>query len=113
MISPHPRIWLMTIASTAWSVRLTYNFTRRGGYGWPPWTGEEDYRWEYVRKWPIIRTKIGASLFNLTFISLYQNVLLLLTATPVLICSEYNRAINVVDVMLMVSCLLLVYIEYT
>ena len=24
--------------------RLTYNFNRRGGYSWPPWKGDEDYR---------------------------------------------------------------------
>ena len=27
-----------------WSVRLTWNFSRRGGYAWPLWSGEEDYR---------------------------------------------------------------------
>ena len=43
------RTRLMAFLSTIWSVRLTYNFYRRGGYSWPPWRGEEDYRWEILR----------------------------------------------------------------
>ncbi|EJK46499.1 hypothetical protein THAOC_34828 [Thalassiosira oceanica] len=43
------RTLLMALLSTIWSVRLTYNFHRRGGYSWPPWRGEEDYRWEILR----------------------------------------------------------------
>ena len=34
----------MAAVSALWGLRLTYNFYRRGGYAWPPWTGEEDYR---------------------------------------------------------------------
>ena len=34
----------MAAVSAVWGLRLTYNFYRRGGYAWPPWTGEEDYR---------------------------------------------------------------------
>ena len=39
-----PRLSLMLAVSLVWSIRLTYNFWRRGGYSWPPWTGCEDYR---------------------------------------------------------------------
>ena len=38
------RLSLMMAVSLVWSIRLTYNFWRRGGYSWPPWTGCEDYR---------------------------------------------------------------------
>ena len=38
------RLALMTLVSSIWSLRLTWNFWRRGGYSWPPWTGCEDYR---------------------------------------------------------------------
>ena len=38
------RLALMTLVSSVWSLRLTWNFWRRGGYSWPPWTGCEDYR---------------------------------------------------------------------
>jgi steroid 5-alpha reductase family enzyme len=34
----------MAALAAVWGLRLTYNFYRRGGYAWPPWTGEEDYR---------------------------------------------------------------------
>jgi steroid 5-alpha reductase family enzyme len=52
---------------------LTFNFARKGGYRS---LSEEDYRWAHVRKWPIVGSWIGWSIFNFTFISLYQHVLL-------------------------------------
>ena len=39
-----PRLALMSLVASVWSLRLTWNFWRRGGYSWPPWTGCEDYR---------------------------------------------------------------------
>merc|ERR1712137_257512 len=39
--SGNNRLWLMILVSGVWSVRLTWNFNRRGGYSWPPWQGEE------------------------------------------------------------------------
>lgn len=75
----------MAILATIWGLRLTYNFSRRGGYSWPPWKGEEDYRWEQIRQGhylKILQNPIMWMLFNLVFISLYQNVLLLLIVTP-------------------------------
>ena len=41
---PSPRLVTMLTVASVWSVRLTWNFWRRGGYSWPPWTGCEDYR---------------------------------------------------------------------
>jgi steroid 5-alpha reductase family enzyme len=38
---------------TVWGARLTFNFARKGGYSWKFWSGEEDYRWEEVRKNPL------------------------------------------------------------
>ncbi|KAG6083526.1 hypothetical protein E4U30_000848 [Claviceps sp. LM220 group G6] len=66
---PHARIDLVAIFSTAWSIRLTYNYWRRGGYQ----VGSEDYRWE------IVKSKIPGIIFfffNVTFISTIQSVLL-------------------------------------
>src|SRR5690348_6478739 len=40
-----PRLATMLALSTAWGVRLTYNFARKGGYR----KGGEDYRWEEMR----------------------------------------------------------------
>ncbi|KKK15772.1 hypothetical protein P175DRAFT_0506651 [Aspergillus ochraceoroseus IBT 24754] len=69
---------LDTIAaiSILWSIRLTFNFWRKGGYSW----GGEDYRWS------IVRSKINNCflffLFNITFISVIQPALLLLITVP-------------------------------
>lgn len=88
------RTTLMASLTTLWSVRLTYNFYRRGGYdGWPYniFGGEEDYRWEILRKgtlggwWTLLTNKLILSVFNLVFISFYQNWLLLYIASPSLV----------------------------
>ncbi len=82
------RTKLMALLSTLWSIRLSYNFYRRGGYTWPPWRGEEDYRWEYLRRgmfggrWSLLSNKYIWVLFNIFFISLFQNYLLLYIASP-------------------------------
>ena len=43
------RTFLMAVLATVWGIRLTWNFNRRGGYAWPPWQGDEDYRWKIVQ----------------------------------------------------------------
>jgi steroid 5-alpha reductase family enzyme len=64
----------MAILVTLWAVRLTFNFARKGGY-----TGMEDYRWAILRgrmkPWQF-------QVFNLLFIVLYQNALLVLITLP-------------------------------
>ena len=72
------RLVLMAVLATIWGVRLTYNFSRRGAYKLKFWTGEEDYRWEILRQTPALKGRLKWSLFNLFFISLYQNGLILL-----------------------------------
>ena len=84
----------MFMVILVWGARLTINFFLRGGYKWPPWKGEEDYRWEVVRNWPTFSYKDRVSgkrimkwtwcLFNFGFISLYQNFLLLCVSLPVI-----------------------------
>jgi len=90
------RTLVMACLSTVWSIRLTYNFYRRGGYSFPLiWRGEEDYRWECIRRgvlggyWKILQNKFVMILFNLFFISIYQNYLLLYIATPSLVAWTY------------------------
>jgi steroid 5-alpha reductase family enzyme len=73
----------MAVLVTLWGARLTFNFARKGGY-----TGTEDYRW------PILRARMSRAqfeIFNFLFISLYQNVILLLIALPALTAYE-NRS---------------------
>jgi len=66
-----------------WGARLTYNFSRRGGYHFEPGKGfsGEDYRW------PILRKRIGNrvlfELFNLFFITGFQLTLIFLFTLPV------------------------------
>lgn len=77
------RLNVMAVLVTLWAARLTFNFARKGGY-----TGMEDYRW------PILRARMAKwqfELFNFFFISLYQNVILLLIALPALTAYE-NRS---------------------
>ncbi len=69
------RLDVMLALAVLWGARLTFNFARKGGYA----PGGEDYRW------PILRARMAGwqfALFNLFFIVLYQNLLLLLIALP-------------------------------
>ena len=77
-----PRLVLMAIVITLWGLRLTYNFSRRGGYSIRFWTGEEDYRWAVLRAKPEFAAKWRWVVFNLLFISLYQMGLILLITLP-------------------------------
>lgn len=71
------RLVVMAVLVTLWAARLTFNFARKGGY-----TGMEDYRWAILRA----RMKPWSfQLFNLLFIVLYQNALLVLITLPALI----------------------------
>lgn len=77
-----PRIVLMALLVTAWGIRLTYNFSRRGGFSIRFWAGEEDYRWAVLRAKPEFAAKWRWVLFNLLFISLYQLGLIMLITLP-------------------------------
>lgn len=79
-----PRILLMAALVTVWGVRLTYNFSRRGGYSIRFWTGEEDYRWAVLRSKEEFSSKWKWTLFNLFFISFYQMGLIMLITLPAL-----------------------------
>ena len=79
------RMILMAILVSIWGIRLTYNFSRRGAYSWKFWDGEEHYRWAVLRKKPELSGKLKWTLFNLFFISLYQNGLILLFTLPILV----------------------------
>lgn len=79
------RMILMAVCVSIWGIRLTYNFSRRGAYSWKFWSGEEDYRWEVLRQNPALKGRLRWSMFNLFFISLYQNSLILLFTLPILV----------------------------
>ena len=86
-----PRLVVMACLVTLWGVRLTYNFGRKGAYKLKFWEGEEDYRWKVLRAQKMFQPHWKWMLFNLFFISLYQNVLVLLTTMPAL--ASMNSAV--------------------
>ncbi|KAF2091826.1 DUF1295-domain-containing protein [Saccharata proteae CBS 121410] len=82
---PTQRIDNVLAFSCVWSLRLTFNYWRKGGYE----IGSEDYRWEYLR------TKISPFLmfvFNVLFISLAQSVLLFAVTTPTYVLLLASKA---------------------
>lgn len=71
------RVVIIALLTSAWGMRLTYNFWRKGGYTWEG----EDYRWPELRK-NHITNRLAWELFSFTFIAIYQHLLLLAFASP-------------------------------
>ena len=86
-----PRLVLMGVLVTLWGMRLTTNFALKGAYQWRFWAGEEDYRWKVLRQKPEFSPRWKWTLFNLFFISGYQNILILLITLPGLIALQNNN----------------------
>lgn len=77
------RLVVYAVIVTIWGLRLTFNFARKGAFkGLRFWDGVEDYRWEILRQNRILKNKFVWSLFNLFFISGYQNILVLAICLP-------------------------------
>jgi len=109
---PSPRVWIMSILVTTWGLRLSYNFSRKGGYNIIPWRGAEDYRWEVMRNHPELKGRLRFGLFNLFFISFYQHFLILLFSSPLLMAAKYqNSDITLLDKTAAVLMLLFIVIE--
>ena len=85
------RLNLMAVLVAAWGARLTFNFARKGGYA----RGGEDYRWAELRR------RISPALFqvfNLAFVCVIQNALLLAIALPAWIAFRYaGRPLGALD----------------
>jgi steroid 5-alpha reductase family enzyme len=106
------RLVLMASLVTVWGIRLTYNFSRRGAYKLKFWTGEEDYRWEVLRQSPALKGRLKWSLFNLFFISLYQNGLILLFTLPMLVAyKSIGQALHITEYILAAIFIILVVME--
>jgi steroid 5-alpha reductase family enzyme len=76
-----------------WGLRLTFNFARKGGYA----RGGEDYRWA------VLRTRMTPrqfQVFNLLFITLYQNAILLVITLPGYTALAHRGRFGVADVVL-------------
>ena len=108
------RMLLMSILVTLWGIRLTYNFARRGAYQWKFWAGEEDYRWEILRKQPGFNNRFVWMIFDLFFICSYQNVLIFLFTLPILATLATNAtALGFADYLLAFIYVGFIVIEYT
>jgi steroid 5-alpha reductase family enzyme len=107
-----PRVLLMFFLALLWGARLTYNFTRRGGYSWRFWTGEEDYRWAVLRAKPEFQGRFRWTLFNLFFISFYQNYLILFFTLPVVVvAANSGQPLGYLDYLIAVVILGLIIME--
>ena len=87
-----PRLIVMAAIITLWGMRLTFNFARKGAYKLKFWQGEEDYRWAILRQNKIFQKKVAWSLFDLFFISIYQNLIVLAICLPTLAVMESGVA---------------------
>jgi len=105
-----PRLVLMALLVTAWGLRLSYNFSRRGGYSWKFWAGEEDYRWAVLRAKPELSAKWRWMVFNLVFISYYQMGLILLFTLPA-VRSMNGLPLGWADYLLAAVLILLIVME--
>ncbi len=104
----NPRLIVMAVLITLWGVRLTLNFAKKGAYSIKFWSGEEDYRWIVLREDPKLNKRWKWVLFDLFFISIYQNALVLAITLPLLAAMESTVAFNIFDVI--VATLLLGFI---
>lgn len=105
-----PRLVIMAIIATIWGVRLTYNFGKKGAYSIKFWTGVEDYRWVYLRGRKEFQPHWKWMIFNFFFISIYQNVLVLLITFPALVSMNSQKNIGLLDIISAV--LVLAFIAY-
>lgn len=90
------RLVLMAVVVTLWGARLTFNFSRKGGYA----RGGEDYRWG------ILRRRMPAAVFqvfDLLFITVFQSVVLWLIALPAWFAYQHRATpFGLIDVVLLV-----------
>ncbi len=106
------RLVLMAVLVTIWGARLTYNFSRRGAYKLKFWEGEEDYRWEILRQNPALKGVWRGRLFNLFFMSLYQNALILAFTLPMVVVMHYpGEGIGALELLLAFGYLFFVGVE--
>jgi len=92
-----PRLVVMACLATLWGARLTFNFARKGAYKLKFWEGEEDYRWPVLRARKEFQPHWKWMIFNLFFISIYQNALVLMTTFPALVLMNSDKPFGWMD----------------
>ena len=91
------RLIIIAVIVTLWGARLTYNFAKKGAYSIKFWSGEEDYRWIYLRKQKGFQNKFVWGIFDLLFISIFQNAVVLGITLPALGIMSSDAPMNVLD----------------
>ncbi len=104
------RLVVMACLATLWGTRLTFNFARKGAYRLKFWEGEEDYRWAVLRAKKEFQPHWKWMLFNLFFISVYQNALVLMTTFPALVLTGVDKPFGWLDAV--AAALMLGFIVY-
>ena len=92
------RLIIIAVIVTLWGARLTYNFAKKGAYSIKFWSGEEDYRWVYLRKQKGFQNKFVWGVFDLLFISIFQNAVVLGICLPALAIMTSDASLNVLDI---------------
>jgi steroid 5-alpha reductase family enzyme len=85
------RLDVVFVLVALWGLRLTFNFARKGGYA----AGGEDYRWA------VLRARMAPwqfQLFNVGFITIYQNAILLLITLPAYTALQHRSSFGPLDV---------------
>jgi len=91
------RTLVIAVIVTVWGLRLTYNFARKGAYRLKFWTGEEDYRWAILRSKQPFTNRIIWGAFDLFFISIYQNLIVLAICLPALAVMDSTAPFGAMD----------------
>jgi steroid 5-alpha reductase family enzyme len=92
------RLSVYALIVTAWGIRLTVNFARKGAYRLKFWEGNEDYRWSIVKNHPVFSKGFAWTLFDLFFISIYQNALVLAICLPAVACMGSANSFGIIDI---------------
>jgi steroid 5-alpha reductase family enzyme len=98
------RLDVMAGLVSLWGARLTFNFARKGGYA----KGGEDYRW------PVLRASMKGwqcAIFNIFFIVIFQNAILLAITTPAYVVLENPGAFSLADASLTFAFLFFLALE--
>ena len=104
------RLIVMASLATLWGIRLTFNFARKGAYHLKFWEGKEDYRWQVLRAKKEFQSRWKWVLFNLFFISIYQNALVLLITLPALASVNSTASLGWIDYL--ASGLMMAFLVY-
>ena len=92
------RLIIIAVIVTLWGVRLTYNFAKKGAYSIKFWSGEEDYRWVYLRGQKPFTNKLLWGIFDLGFISIWQNIIVLGITLPAVAIMDKDAPLNALDI---------------